>query len=268
MAAEAWLLRNKLDPAVNAEEGASIRAVRRVYAELSGIPLEQSPEPKTICEIALGHAPGDRAAAVEAFRRLGEVAGDAMAQALTLIDGLAVIGGGIAGAHRFSCRRWSTPSTTYIIKPDGVRLRRLVARAFNIEDPPQREAFLKGETREIAVPGSTRSIRYDPLQRIAVGIRAIGHQRCRRHRRLRLCVECPVVGAIMAGILSRTRVHKSSAGNLLNAPSKKSESRLGQITAGVPRSRSAVLCVLRVCAAALATLCCPQHPCIQRKDPL
>ena len=95
---EAWLLRNKLDPSVNAEEGASIRAVRRVYAEIAGLTLDEAPEPKTIYEIGIGQAAGHRAAAVEAFRRLGEVAGDAIAQALTLIDGLAVVGGGISGA--------------------------------------------------------------------------------------------------------------------------------------------------------------------------
>ena len=98
VAGEAWLMRNKLDPAVNAEEGASIRAVRRVYAEVAGIPFDQAPEPKVISEIAAGRSPGYRAAAVEAFRRLGDVVGDAIAQALTLIDGLAVIGGGIAAA--------------------------------------------------------------------------------------------------------------------------------------------------------------------------
>ena len=54
----------------------------------------------------MGNAPGDRAAAVEAFRRLGEVVGDAMANALTLIDSLAVIGGGVVGAGGCSCRRW------------------------------------------------------------------------------------------------------------------------------------------------------------------
>ena len=46
----------------------------------------------------MGERAGDRAAAIESFRRLGETAGDAMANALTLIDGLAVIGGGLSGA--------------------------------------------------------------------------------------------------------------------------------------------------------------------------
>jgi glucokinase len=48
MAAEVWLLRNRVQPETNAEEGASIRAVRRVYAEKAGIPFEKAPEPKDI----------------------------------------------------------------------------------------------------------------------------------------------------------------------------------------------------------------------------
>src|SRR5271157_2563024 len=40
---EIWLMRNKIDPSVNAEEGASIRAVQRVYAERSGLAFHQSP---------------------------------------------------------------------------------------------------------------------------------------------------------------------------------------------------------------------------------
>jgi len=99
IAGEAWLLRNKLDPGINAEEGACIRAVRGVYARCAGIPFDQPPESKAIFDIGMGLAAGNRAAAIEAFRRLGEVAGDAMAQALTLIDGLGVVGGGISGAH-------------------------------------------------------------------------------------------------------------------------------------------------------------------------
>ena len=60
---EVWLLRNKRYPDSNAEEGASIRAVRRSYAENAGIPLEQAPEPKGISDIAAGKRPGDIEAA-------------------------------------------------------------------------------------------------------------------------------------------------------------------------------------------------------------
>jgi glucokinase len=170
---EAWLLRNKLDPSINAEEGACIRAVRRVYAQVAGLPPDEAPQPKTIYEIGVGRAAGHRAAAVEAFRRLGEVAGDAIAQALTLIDGLVVIGGGIsAAAGLFLPSLVDAMNDAYV--KGGQRLRRLIPLALNIEDPAQRELFLKGRTRTLVVPGGTRTVRHDPLQRTAVGLSRLG----------------------------------------------------------------------------------------------
>lgn len=173
-AGEIWLLRHKLERDVNVEEGASIRAVRRVYAEQSGCRLEEAPEPRMISAIAEGRAPGDRAAAQEAFRRMGEVAGDAVALAVALLDGLVVIGGGIAGAHRqFLPAIVAEMNGTYRA-PNGERFRRLIPRAFNLEDPEQLEEFLKGATKELAVPGSSRTVKFDGLQRVGVGISRLG----------------------------------------------------------------------------------------------
>ncbi len=171
---EVWLLRNKLDRDLNAEEGASIRAVRRVYAGQSGLRFEDAPEPKVIYEIAEGRADGHRAAAEESFRRIGEVAGDAISEAATLIDGLVVIGGGIAGAHsRFLPAIVDEMNSSYI-GPQGARYRRLVQRAFNLEDPAQLDVFLQGDPRELALPGGARSVRFDALQRVGVGISRLG----------------------------------------------------------------------------------------------
>jgi glucokinase len=174
IAGEAWLLRNKLHPQMNAEEGACIRAVRRVYAEKANVPFDQSPEPKVIFEIGTGAQPGDQTAAVEAFRQLGEVAGDAMAQALTLLDGLAVIGGGIAAASPLFLPSLVAELNGNYTGPKGNQFRRLASVAFNLEDPAQLAQFLKGETREITVPGSGRKLKYDPLQRIGVGMSRLG----------------------------------------------------------------------------------------------
>jgi len=54
----------------------------------------------------------------------------------------------------------------------GVRhpLRRLVPLAFRIDDPAERDAFLRGEVRGIEVPASGGRILYDPMRRTAVGI--------------------------------------------------------------------------------------------------
>ena len=60
--------------------------------------FEAAPEPDVIARIALGEAQGDPRAARESYRTFGEAAGDAIAQALTLVDGLVVIGGGLSGA--------------------------------------------------------------------------------------------------------------------------------------------------------------------------
>ena len=53
-------------------------------------------------------------------------------------------------------------------------LPRLTAVAFNLEDAGQRRKFLKGATREVTVPGTRRKVKYDPLQRVGVGMSRLG----------------------------------------------------------------------------------------------
>jgi glucokinase len=173
-AGEIWLMRNKLDGDCFAEEGASIRAVRRAYARAAGLPLEAAPEPKEIDAIARGQAPGDAAAAREAFRRLGEVAGDAIANALTLLDGLVVVGGGLAAAAPHFLPAMVGQLNGRLQALAGGDVPRLELTAFNLEDDAERRAFLAGRARTIAVPGSARSAVYDPHKRTGVGLTRLG----------------------------------------------------------------------------------------------
>ena len=133
---------------MNAEEGASIRAVRRVYADRAGIALEQAPEPKDIYEIGTGVQAGDQTAAREAFRQLGEVVGDAMGNVLTLLDGLAVVGGGLSGASSLFLPAIVDELNSNYTAPDGQPFRRLVPRAFNLEDSAQLEGVAQGQGAE------------------------------------------------------------------------------------------------------------------------
>ena len=151
MAAEIWLLRNKLLPAMNIEESVSIRAVRRVYAEITGESPAQAPTPEEIYNIAKGTRPGDAAAATESFRRMGEAAGDAIANALTLVDGLVVIGGGLSGAASIFLPALVAEMNGRSTVPGGKNLPRLAMQTFNLEDPVGLSAFLKGDVRELAV---------------------------------------------------------------------------------------------------------------------
>jgi glucokinase len=170
---EAWLLRNKLDPEMNAEEGASIRAIRKVYAEKTGIAFDAAPDPEAIFEIGMGRAAGSQEAAREAYRQMAEVAGDAVAQALTLVDGLCVVGGGISAAHPLFMP-FLVSAVNSEFPRHGNPMRRLVAKAFDIAEPGQQAAFLRGQTAEVSVPGSGRKVKWDPQQRTAIGVSRLG----------------------------------------------------------------------------------------------
>ena len=171
---EVWLLRNRMHPTMNAEEGCSIRAVRRVYAENANIEFDAAPEPKDICDIGLGEKPGDQNAAIEAFRQLGAVAGDAIANALTLVDGLAVIGGGIAAAWPLFMPALVGEVNGYYTDFNANRFRRLTSTAFDLQDPAQISAFLEGDVREISIPGGDKKVSYDSLQRVGIGMTQLG----------------------------------------------------------------------------------------------
>lgn len=176
-AGEIWLLRNKLDPKTNAEEGASIRTVQRIYSKLAGIPFNEVPSPKEIYEIGIGKREGNKEAALEGYSYLGESVGDSLSQAITLLDGLIVIGGGIAGASGLFLPTLISEMNTTYESPAGEKFPRLALKTYNLEDENQLKEFLKGEKTEITVPHSERKIAYDPLKRTGVGISILGTSR-------------------------------------------------------------------------------------------
>jgi glucokinase len=176
-AAEIWLERNKLEPSAPAEEGVGIRAVRSVYARRARVAPEEAPEPSAIAAIARGESPGDAAAARDAFRRLGEVAGDAIANALTLVDGLVVVGGGLSGAGALFLPALVAELNGTLERASGEKVPRLELSAFNLEDEDERRRFVAGKPRAVRVPGSPRTVPYDPEKRTGVGLSRLGTSR-------------------------------------------------------------------------------------------
>ena len=173
-AGEVWLLRSKPHPRCFAEEGISIRALRRSYAEVADLSLDQAPEPKELAAIARGEAPGHEAAAREAFRRLGEANGDALANALTVFDGLVVLGGGLTGAADLFLPALLEELNGHLDGRDGGRVDRLELKAHNLEDPEDLAHFLVGGAVQVAVLGSGRRVAYDPAKRTGVGLSRLG----------------------------------------------------------------------------------------------
>jgi glucokinase len=177
-AAEIWCTRNKLDRGSYAEEGVSIRAVRRAYADKTGQSIDSVPEPVDIAAIADGKMPGDVEAAMYAFRRLGEVLGDAAANAATLIDGIVVIGGGLAGAWRHFLPTMVEEMNNELSSVTGRgTIPRMELTVFNLENQAERSLFLLGQAGHVQVPGGGRKVPYDPQKRIGVAISKLGAAR-------------------------------------------------------------------------------------------
>ncbi|NVO19563.1 MAG: ROK family protein [Bacteroidetes bacterium] len=175
--AEIWAMRSKLHPLAYAEEGVAIRAVRRVYADFCGISFEEAPEPRDICRIAKGEIVGNAEAAKEAWRQLAENAGDALANAVTLLDALVVVGGGLSGAHELILPHLVAEMNNPLSNIKGEPLCRTELTAFNLEDVTQKALFLKGLMKTIPIPGTSLNISYDPLQRTGIGVSRLGTSR-------------------------------------------------------------------------------------------
>jgi glucokinase len=177
LAAEVWLLSNRLSPDRNAEEGVSIRSVIRDFTHYAKLPEDQGLTPKDIFDIADGTKEGDREAALKAFEVMGSHLGDAMANLITLTDGLIVLGGGITGASRYFMPAVMKSLNSQFEYPPGDPMTRLIQRVYNLDDTGQRQSFLSRTGREIKVPGSGRIQYYDDQPKSAVGISRLGASR-------------------------------------------------------------------------------------------
>lgn len=170
---ETFCLRNKKDQSVIVEDGVAIRAIKRVYGELSGNP-DHGLEPHEIFEIAEGTREGDRAAAANAFEEFGEIAGDAISTAVTLMDALVVIGGGIAAARKYIMPALFREMRGALRTLSGDTLNRLQFKVYDLDDEEQFKEFAKGESRELKVYGTDKTVIYDPQKRIGVMTSKIG----------------------------------------------------------------------------------------------
>ena len=94
-----------------------------------------------------------------------------MASAITLIDGIIVIGGGLSGASKYIL-----PALLKELM-DGSRFGRLQMKAYLLEDAESFADFAKGGAVEVPIPGTNRKVGYDPCKRIGVTVSKQGANR-------------------------------------------------------------------------------------------
>lgn len=170
---ETFCLRNKLNPNIIVEEGSSIRAIKRVYGELSGNP-DHDLTPYDIYRIAEGELEGDHDAAVKAFETFGEITGDAFATAVTLTDSLVVVGGGLTGAIKYIKPALLAEMRSQLKTLGDENVDRVQLRVFDLDDELEFAKFVVGDPHEIPVYGTNATAVYDPMKRTGVIVSKLG----------------------------------------------------------------------------------------------
>ncbi|MDY3843375.1 MAG: ROK family protein [Prevotella sp.] len=169
---DVWCLPGKRYPDMLLEESVSIRAVKRVYSRLTGDTTELTP--KDIFDIAEGNRLGDAEAARHAFAEMGEMAGYGIATAVTLIDGLVVIGGGISRSHKYFMPALLGEMRRCLGTFAGSSHPRVQSEVFSLDT--DMEDFVCNRAQKVSLSGSAGTV-YDPLKRIGVGITRQGTSR-------------------------------------------------------------------------------------------
>lgn len=173
---DVWVFRNKLYPEMIVEESVSIRAIMRVYKELSGSG-DSRLTPEDIFLIAEEKKAGDKQAAIASFAQFGEAAGDAISHLLTFTDGIVVIGGGIMGASKYIMpailKEMKSTLTTFA----GNILPKLQMEVFNVEDEKQFEYFLLDKNTEIPIHNSHKTVHYHRYKKTVLMKTVLGTSR-------------------------------------------------------------------------------------------
>ncbi len=170
---EIWITRNYTDNDLFAEESVSIRALQRAYDEYAP-ENEELMTAREIYQIANGEKKGNQESARKAFDEMAVVLGETLANAVTLVDGLIVIGGGICGAYDLFLPKAIERMYGTIQKRNGQKIPRLISDIYNLEDPESSRDFYRFASKQVSVPFSGRKVSYVPEKRLAVGITHLG----------------------------------------------------------------------------------------------
>ena len=122
----------------------------------------------------IGRIPGDAEAAKKTFAEIGAAAGDAMATAATLTDGLIVIGGGVTASHKYFMPALLAALRGKIHTFKGEETGRIQSKVYNLDEPEEFEAFAKGDQQKLKVYGYDEEVIYDPQKRIGIAISKLG----------------------------------------------------------------------------------------------
>ncbi len=165
---------NFYDGKLSIEETLSIRGVKNLYSKESGITLEDCPEPGDIYKIGMGEKEGNKIAAISTWDTFGIVLGQALANAITLIDGLIVIGGGLSGAYKLFMPKVIEEMNGKFSSLGGHSFQRLEVFVYDLENTNCYNDFMQNDDIVIKVPKSEKVVSYSPIKKVGIGISELG----------------------------------------------------------------------------------------------
>lgn len=168
IATEVWLTSSRIYPERFAEEGISTRAIQREFLSRAKSKYPKDLMPKDVYDVAMDQTNPDNAAALESFKIFGKCLGDSLANLLTITDGIAVIGGGLTGAHDLYMPAALEEMNGKCYTSNGDALPRLVQKVYNIDNEDEFAEFAANHSTDIKIPGTDKTIKYDPHPRLAV----------------------------------------------------------------------------------------------------
>lgn len=172
---EIYCTPNKLQPELIVEEGVSQRAILHYYNMCANDPRAKDyTDSLDIFLIANGEKEGDCEAARKAFDTFGEVAGYTIAQCVTILDGIIVLGGGLSKSHTLFMPALLRELRAQMSTRSGQTLPRVPSYVYNLEDEAEFEAFARGEQRAIPIYGTDETILCDTQKRLGIITSHIG----------------------------------------------------------------------------------------------
>ena len=84
------------------------------------------------------------------------------------------VGGGLTGAMKYILPSLLAEMRSTINTVAGDEIKRLPVRVFNLDDEGEFATFVVGDSRELPIPGTDRTIPYDPMKRTGVAVTKIG----------------------------------------------------------------------------------------------
>lgn len=165
--AELWCMQHPMQKELIAEESVSIRGLLHTYHQQCPNDSRQL-TPKDLYLIAEGEIDGDRHSAISAFHEMGLTCGAIIASALKVIDGIAVIGGGIANASKYIAPGIIEACNSQLHTRNGLVFSNLQNHLYYLNDTQQMNEFLKDKKVSVPIPLSIGKAVYNTTRKTGI----------------------------------------------------------------------------------------------------